>query len=247
MCLGDLEDAVPAAGRCPGRAGDGRAAGRAGSNSDTDGRGAVPGCGRSARRVHGYRTRRLPDGAGGGRRVVVELRIRRLVCDTRGCARQTFGEQVPPVAARCARRTFGLAALITDIAVVLASRSGAAKPARPAVQVSRITVLRLLMAVPTRAGAGGAERRRSRAAPEPPVRDAAHRRGHPLPHRRAARPQGRHAHGLAARAPRGADRVPGRVGSLCRGHPSRCLGRGAGRRPVATCGTTSPYATHFTA
>jgi hypothetical protein len=34
----------------------------------------------------------------GGRGMVVELRVRRLRCETRGCSRQTFREQVPEVA-----------------------------------------------------------------------------------------------------------------------------------------------------
>jgi transposase len=113
---------------------------------------SCPGCGKLTRRVHGYHLRRLADVPVGGRCVVVELRVRRLVCQTRGCPRQTFREQVPPVAGRYARRTPGLASLIVDIAVVLAGRAGAAMLSRLAVKVSRATVLRLLMAVPAEVG-----------------------------------------------------------------------------------------------
>jgi transposase len=108
-----------------------------------------PGCGELSSRVHGYHQRRLADLPVGDRRVVVEMRVRRLRCETRGCARQTFREQVPEVAERYARRTPRLSVLITDIAVVLAGRAGAAMLSRVAVTVSRTTVLRLLMAVPT--------------------------------------------------------------------------------------------------
>jgi transposase len=108
-----------------------------------------PVCGEPASRVHGYYRRRLTDLPAGGRGVVVELRVRRLVCETPGCARQTFREQVPEVAERYARRTPRLAALIADLSVVLAGRAGAAVLSRLAVTVSRTTVLRLLMALPT--------------------------------------------------------------------------------------------------
>ncbi|MFJ2028617.1 ISL3 family transposase [Streptosporangium sp. NPDC087985] len=111
-----------------------------------------PACGVLARRVHAYHTRRLADVPVGSGSVVVDLRIRRLVCETRGCVRQTFREQVRQVAARYARRTVGLAALIVDVAVVLAGRAGVAVLSRLAVKVSRTTVLRMLMAVPVTAG-----------------------------------------------------------------------------------------------
>ncbi|GAA2814708.1 hypothetical protein GCM10020219_103950 [Nonomuraea dietziae] len=114
---------------------------------------SCPACGVLTRRVHAYHMRRLADVPVGSRTVVVDLRIRRLVCEARGCMQQTFREQVPQVAARYARRTVGLAALIVDLAVVLAGRrAGAAVLSRLPVTVSRTTVLRLLMSVPAPAG-----------------------------------------------------------------------------------------------
>jgi transposase len=110
---------------------------------------ACPGCGEPTRRVHGYHLRRLADLPVGGRGMVVELRVRRLRCETGGCSRQTFREQVPQVAERYARRTLRLTTLIGDIAVVPAGRAGAAMLSRLAVAVSRTTMLRLLMALPT--------------------------------------------------------------------------------------------------
>ena len=74
-----------------------------------------PACGVLTRRVHAYHTRRLADVPAGSRTVVLDLRIRRLVCEARGCGRQTFREQIPQVAVRYARRTVGLAALIVDL------------------------------------------------------------------------------------------------------------------------------------
>ncbi len=48
---------------------------------------SCPACGVPARRVHAYHTRRLADVPVGSRTVVVDLRVRRLVCEARGCVR----------------------------------------------------------------------------------------------------------------------------------------------------------------
>jgi transposase len=46
--------------------------------------------------VHGYHERVVADVPVDARRVVLQVRVRRLVCPTRGC-RQTFREQIPGV------------------------------------------------------------------------------------------------------------------------------------------------------
>ncbi|WP_426636017.1 transposase family protein [Planosporangium sp. 12N6] len=113
---------------------------------------ACPQCGQPSTRVHAYHLRCLADLPVGGRGVIVELRVRRLVCPTASCPRRTFREQVPALARRWARRTCQLTALIADLAVVMAGRAGAAVLARLGVRVSRSTVLRVLMGLPTRRG-----------------------------------------------------------------------------------------------
>ncbi len=50
-----------------------------------------PGCGVEVSRVHGYHRQTLADVPVDERRVLVVVRVRRLVCPTRGC-RQTFRE-----------------------------------------------------------------------------------------------------------------------------------------------------------
>jgi transposase len=50
----------------------------------------------SSGRIHGYHWRTVADVPVDGRRVVVRVRARRLVCPTRGC-RHTFREEVPGV------------------------------------------------------------------------------------------------------------------------------------------------------
>lgn len=63
-----------------------------------------PVCGAPSERVHGYHGRTVADVPVDERRVVVRVRVRRLVCPTRGC-RHTFREQVPGVLDRYQRRT----------------------------------------------------------------------------------------------------------------------------------------------
>jgi transposase len=109
---------------------------------------SCPQCGQFADRVHAYHQRRLADLPVGGRGVVIELRVRRLVCSTASCPQRTFREQIPALTSRWARRTGQLTGLIGDLAVVVAGRAGSAVLARLGMTVSRSTVLRVLMAMP---------------------------------------------------------------------------------------------------
>jgi transposase len=110
--------------------------------------GVCPRCGSASRRVHAWHTRRLTDLPVAGRSVVVELHVRRLVCQDAKCPQRTFRQQVPELAARYARRTQRLTATVGWVAVTLAGRAGAAVLARWGVALSRSTVLRVLMALP---------------------------------------------------------------------------------------------------
>src|ERR1700712_5190102 len=98
---------------------------------------SCPQCGQPADRVHAYHQRRLTDLPVGGRGVVIDLRVRRLVCSTTSCPRRTFREQVPALTSRWARRTVELTALVGDLAVVVAGRAGSAVLARLGMTVSR--------------------------------------------------------------------------------------------------------------
>ncbi|MFE2276728.1 transposase family protein [Streptomyces sp. NPDC059454] len=55
---------------------------------------ACPGRGRVSARVHGGCRRRLADLAIAGRRVVIDLAVRRFRCRASECGRRTFVEQV---------------------------------------------------------------------------------------------------------------------------------------------------------
>ena len=66
---------------------------------------ACPGCGVVSRRVHGRCQRQLADTAAGGQEVLIDLQARRFFCGSAACAKATFAEQVPGLAARYGRRT----------------------------------------------------------------------------------------------------------------------------------------------
>jgi transposase len=111
-----------------------------------------PRCGTLTKRVHAYHRRRLADMPVAGRGLVLDLRIRRLVCRNADCPTYTFREQVPGLTARWARRTLRLTQLTGRIAVVLAGRAGAAVLGMFGVTLSRSTLLRTLMALPVQTG-----------------------------------------------------------------------------------------------
>ncbi len=108
-------------------------------------------CGASSERVHGYHWRTVADVPVDERRVVVRVRVRRLVCPTRGCL-HTFREQVPGVLDRYQRRTTRLTRQVKAVVKELAGRAGARLLAILAVSLSRHTALRALLRMPLPTG-----------------------------------------------------------------------------------------------
>ena len=109
---------------------------------------SCPSCGASSSRVHSRYQRRLADAALGGRRLVLVLSVRRLVCDATACKRRTFAEQVEGLTVRSGRRTPVLRGMLEQVAVAPAGRAGARLTRVSHAPVSRSTLLRLLMSVP---------------------------------------------------------------------------------------------------
>lgn len=107
-----------------------------------------PVCGTLTAKVHGYHGRTVRDVPVDGRRVVVHLRVRRLVCPVLGCSRQTFREQIPGLLERHQRRTVRLAGQISQVARELCGRAAARLAALLAVPISRSTALRHLRRPP---------------------------------------------------------------------------------------------------
>jgi len=101
----------------------------------------------STERHCGY-TRTLADAGIGGRRVLIHLAVRVLRCPDQDCPVVTFAEQPAGLALPYARRTPQLEEELTEIARMLAGRAGARLARVLAVQVSRHTLIRLVMALP---------------------------------------------------------------------------------------------------
>lgn len=107
-----------------------------------------PSCHRRSRYVHSRYLRHITDQPIGGRRVILHLHVRRFRCRTAACPRRTFAEQVPRLAARYARRSVPLQAFLTDLGLTLGGRPGARFAARRIGAISRMTLLRLVRALP---------------------------------------------------------------------------------------------------
>ncbi|MFG2715433.1 ISL3 family transposase [Streptomyces goshikiensis] len=110
-----------------------------------------PVCRALSGRVHGYHWRTVADLPIDGRRVVIRVRVRRLVCPTRGC-RHTFREQLPGVLERYQRRTTRLTMQVKAVVKELAGRAGSRLLALLAMGLSRHTALHILLCIPLPTG-----------------------------------------------------------------------------------------------
>src|SRR5215469_5799300 len=99
-------------------------------------------------RVHSRYERRLLDTAAAGQETMVVLRVRRFFCGNVACGKKTFAEQVPGLTTRYGRRTPGLARVLRAVALALGGRAGARLTGRLAAAVSRMTLIRLIRALP---------------------------------------------------------------------------------------------------
>jgi transposase len=112
-----------------------------------------PTCGRRSRRVHSRYVRRITDEPLGGRPVVVHFRVRRFFCVRRTCPKRTFAEQAPTLVQRYGRRSTILHSTLEHIGMALGGRPGARLSAALDRPVSRMTLLRLVRALPLPKGA----------------------------------------------------------------------------------------------
>jgi transposase len=108
---------------------------------------ACPECGGHSQRVHSRYERRINDHAVAGRRMVIHLRSRRFFCDTAGCVKVTFAEQVTGLTARHARHSVAARQALTRIASATGGRAGQRLSAHLGLQAGRTTLLRLIRAI----------------------------------------------------------------------------------------------------
>lgn len=109
---------------------------------------SCPGCGAWSSRVHDWYVRSPGDCPLAGRPVVVELRVRRFACGATECPKRTFAEQIPGLTFRHGRTTVRLRAALERIGLALAGRAGARLSAALGVRTGRMTLLRLVKALP---------------------------------------------------------------------------------------------------
>ncbi|WP_371106178.1 MULTISPECIES: transposase family protein [Streptomyces] len=107
-----------------------------------------PGCGCTSSRVHGRYRRRLADLAVAGRKVVIDLLVRRFLCGTPECGRRTFVEHVEGLTERFARRTPVLRRTLERLTLALAGRPAARLAAHLSIPASPNSPLRLLGKLP---------------------------------------------------------------------------------------------------
>ncbi len=112
-----------------------------------DGPAACPDCRAGSTRVHGYHQRTVADLPVDGRSVIVQVRVRRLLCSTADC-RTSFREQVPGVLERYQRRTARLTTHVWAVVRELAGRASARLLAVLRIQLSRHTAIRCLLGIP---------------------------------------------------------------------------------------------------
>jgi len=107
-----------------------------------------PTCGWPSRRVHSRYTRVLEDLPWMGTPVRMRLETRRFFCDSPTCARKTFAEPLPRVAAAHARKTCRLAQALCKIGFALGGQAGSRLAAQLHMATSGDTVLRLVRRAP---------------------------------------------------------------------------------------------------
>ena len=110
---------------------------------------ACPLCGMLASRVHSHYTRRLGDVPTGGRAVCLLIAVRKFFCDTPSCSRKIFTERLPSLVEPWARTTRRLSELVTAIGLATGGMLGARLCSRLGIQISWMTMLRRIMALPT--------------------------------------------------------------------------------------------------
>lgn len=104
-----------------------------------------PDCRTSSRRIQSRYQRRAADLPLGGRRVELQVMVRRFWCDAAACGRKIFAERFSEdVLPTFARRTSRLEQIVHHLGLALGGRPGASLAQRLRLPVSRDTLLRVI-------------------------------------------------------------------------------------------------------
>jgi transposase len=111
---------------------------------------SCPVCGQPATRLHSRYRRVVKDLPCAGQQIQLILHVRKFFCDTAVCVRKIFAERLPQLVAPWAQMTTRLCETIQDIGLATCGRLGARLASRLGVATSWMTVVRRVMALPTK-------------------------------------------------------------------------------------------------
>ena len=109
-----------------------------------------PVCGQPATRLHSRYSRVVKDLPCAGQQVQLILHVRKFFCDTADCMRKIFAERLPQLVAPWAQMTTRLCEAIAAIGLATCGRLGARLASHLGVATSWMTVVRRVMALPTK-------------------------------------------------------------------------------------------------
>jgi transposase len=109
-----------------------------------------PLCGSAATRIHSRYQRRLADLPSTGQPVHFVLAVRKFFCDVPTCPRKIFAERLAPFVAPSARVTARLFQMVQIIGLATGGRLGVRVTDCMGIQISRLTILRRIMALPAK-------------------------------------------------------------------------------------------------
>lgn len=109
-----------------------------------------PRCGRVAKRVHSSYTRQVADLPCGGQSLCFLIQVRRYFCEESTCPRKIFAERLTLFVDPFARVTKRLFQIVQILGLATGGRLGMRVTDRIGIQTSRQTILRRIMALPTK-------------------------------------------------------------------------------------------------
>src|SRR2546429_6529020 len=112
-----------------------------------------PVCGQPATRLHSRYSRVVKDLPCVGQQVQLILHVRKFFCDTAHCMRKIFAERLPQLVAPWAQMTTRLRQGMQDIGLATCGRLGARLASRLGMATSWMTIVRRVMALPTKPAA----------------------------------------------------------------------------------------------